>query len=138
MNLLKGKNIFIVEDDLVNRVTYQIMLLQEGALVDFERWGRGAIQYLKANRQFRQYDLIILDLMLLQGESGYHVFEEIRNDPEFAHMPIIAVSASDPLEAMEKCRALGFDGYISKPINERTFPRQLLQILNGEQVWSIY
>lgn len=134
MKQLTGKNIFIVEDDLINRITYQIMFTQEGAYVHFERRGPGTLDYLKSSLKS---DLIILDLMLLQGEDGFHLFEEIRKLPGFAHIPIIAVSASDPLEAMERCRNLGFNGYISKPISDRLFPQQIAQILDGEAVWSI-
>lgn len=133
--LLEGKTIFVVEDNMLNRVTYQITLIQEGARVIFERWGPSTLFGLKS---VRHVDLIILDLMLPRGENGYHLFSQIRNVPQFSQIPIIAVSAAEPSEAMARCRDLGFDGYIAKPIDEQKFPAQLLAIIRGESLWSIH
>jgi CheY-like chemotaxis protein len=80
-------------------------------------------------------DLIILDLMLKDGVSGFDVFQRIREMPQYAQIPIVAVSASDSAVALPRARALGFSGYISKPIDEALFPKQIAQIIAGEQVW---
>jgi CheY-like chemotaxis protein len=130
--MLKHKRILVVEDNIINRVTYQIALMRSGAFVEFDQWGPGAIKTLKMGRKF---DLIILDLMLPRGETGYHIFEEIRALPQLGNVPIIAVSAAEPSEAMALCRELGFDGYIAKPIDEEQFPAQLCRVLAGESVW---
>ena len=129
--MLKGKNIFIVEDDSLNRVVYTIILKQEGVHIEFDRWGRDTVRKLKQ----MQYDLIILDLMLPYGDSGYTIFEQIRQLPEYAKVPIVAVSASEPAFALPKTRELGFDGFIAKPIDKYLFPQQLTQLLQGEGVW---
>ncbi len=128
--LLKNKRILVVEDNIINRVTYQIALMRSGAFVEFDKWGPEAIKLLKMGRKF---DLIILDLMLPRGESGYHIFEEIKASSQ--NVPIIAISAAEPSEAMARCRELGFDGYIAKPIDEEQFPGQLERVLAGEDVW---
>ena len=133
--LLQGKTIFVVEDNMLNRVTYQLALIQEGAYIVFERWGHSTLFGLRSQKQV---DLIILDLMLPRGESGYHLFAQIRSVPQFSQIPIIAVSAAEPSEAMARCRDLGFNGYIAKPINEQTFASQLLRIIEGEVLWSIH
>jgi CheY-like chemotaxis protein len=133
--LLQNKTIFIVEDNVLNRVTYQISLIREGAHVEFERSGPDAVARL---RGLRQVDLIILDLMLTRGENGYHLFQQIRDNPKYAAIPIIAVSAAEPTAAMARCHEIGFDGYIAKPINERLFPEQLARVLAGEPIWSVY
>ncbi|MBX3083144.1 MAG: response regulator [Anaerolineae bacterium] len=129
---LRGKRIFVVEDNMDNRVVYQLIFTREGAMVDFERWGPGAISQLK---RFRPVDLIILDLMLARGASGYALFQDIRALPEFDDVPIIAVSSADPGEAIYRTRALGFSGYIAKPIDHHLFPEQIQRIMQGEFVW---
>ena len=69
-------------------------------------------------------------------ELGYDIFNEIRTTmPEFAHIPIIAVSASEPSFAIPQTRKMGFSGFIGKPISKQLFPVQLSKILDGEQVW---
>lgn len=129
---LKGKRILIVEDNTLNRVVYQITLGVQGAYLDFDRWGREAVDRLKRSRN---WDLIILDLMLHGGISGFDIFQAIRTMPEYDHLPIIAVSASEPAIAMPKARELGFSGFISKPVDEAYFSDQIARVIAGEQIW---
>jgi CheY-like chemotaxis protein len=130
--ILKGKHIFIVEDNLTNRVVFQMSLIVEGAKVDFERWGRDTITQI---RGYSHIDLIILDLMLPNGISGYDIFTEIRAHTEFVHVPIVAVSAAETTVAIPKTQAMGFSGFIAKPIDETLFPRQLARLINQEKIW---
>jgi CheY-like chemotaxis protein len=130
---LKGKRIFIVEDNAENRIIYQMIFVRQGVTIEFERFGPEAVQRL---RHFGQVDLIILDLMLTRGASGYNVFDEIRNQPEFEGVPIVAVSSADASEAILRTRRQGFSGYIAKPIDQTRFPDQLARIMAGESIWD--
>jgi len=130
---LQGKRIFVVEDNLENRIVYQMVFIREGVTADFERWGPEAVPKLKG---FKPVDLIILDLMLTRGASGFTIFDQIRALPEFNGVPIIAVSAADPSEAIFQTRQKGFSGYIAKPIDQTMFPGQLCRIMQGESIWS--
>ncbi|MBL8161992.1 MAG: response regulator [Anaerolineae bacterium] len=132
MTLLLNKRIFIVEDNMQNRVIFQIALVRYGAIVDFERMGRDTIYRLRGKDNL---DLIILDLMLAEGLSGFDLVEQIRALPNCATVPILAVSAMDAAVAMPKARAMGFAGFIAKPIDNYDFPKQVLAVINGEQVW---
>jgi len=134
MMLLKGKHIFIVEDNIENRVVYKMVLTMQGAKITFERWGEGTLVLLK---QAQRVDLIILDLMLTAGTSGFDIFDTIRSQPEYNAIPIIAVSASEPIYAMAVAQSKGFSGYIAKPIDDDLFPKQLARIIAGNKVWSI-
>ena len=130
---LEGKRIFMVEDNLSNRAIEQMLLECEGAKVDFERWGVNAVEKL---RQFSPVDCILLDLMFPNGVTGYDVFDEIRSHDEFRHIPIVAVSASDPSTAIPKTRAYGFNGFISKPVSFETFATQIAALIQAEPVWQ--
>ena len=127
---LEGKRIFITEDNSMNRVVYTMVLKVSGAVLEFDRWGRETVARLEGFKP----DLIILDLML-RGDSGYHLFEEIRRQPAYNHIPIVAISASDPSFTVPKCQELGFSGFIAKPIEEELLVDQLVRLINGEQVW---
>ena len=130
--LLQGKNIFIVEDNQQNRVVFQMSLIRHGAKVEFERCGRNTIHALQG---MLHVDLICLDLMLAHDVSGLDIYKEIRALPSFSKLPIVAVSAMDPAIAVPKVRALGFSGFIAKPINNHLFPKQIAKLLAGESVW---
>ena len=130
--LLSNRHIFIVEDNPQNRVIFQMSLIRDGALVEFERWGCDTVSRLE---KAPHTDLIIMDLMLAQGVSGFELFDQVRNSPRFARIPIVAVSAMDFAIAAPKARAMGFSGFISKPIENYLFPQQIAAVLQGEEVW---
>nr|WP_320048841.1 PAS domain S-box protein [uncultured Desulfuromonas sp.] len=60
--------------------------------------------------------VILLDLNL-PGIDGFEVFERLRRQPETAHIPIIAVSADAMKETLRRAGKLGFDGFLSKPVD---------------------
>lgn len=130
--LLTDKVIFIVEDNAQNRVIFQTALIRQGATVDFERWGEGAITRLNI---LPRVDLIILDLMLARGVTGFQIYDKIRALPKYVQTPIVAVSAMDPAVALPKVTAQGFSGFIAKPIDRTLFPKQIAAIINGEKIW---
>lgn len=130
--ILKDKRIFFVEDNVANKTIMLMILEMAGATVSFERSGSFALERLK---RFVPVDLILLDLMLPGATTGFDLYSAVRALPEFAHVPIIAVSASNPSEAIPRAKELGFSGYISKPVDQTLFPVQLQRILAGEHLW---
>jgi CheY-like chemotaxis protein len=132
--ILKDKRIFIVEDNMQNRLVFQMALIRHGASVDFERWGRDTLYHLQ---NLSRVDLIVLDLMLAEGITGFDIFDQIRGLGKYDAVPIIAVSAMDPSIAIPRLRKQGFSGFIAKPIDNIQFPRQLASIMAGEAVWSV-
>ncbi|WP_420641720.1 response regulator [Candidatus Leptofilum sp.] len=131
---LKGKNIFLLEDDPINYSVILTILRQHGAIITHDHWGDTTLSRLK-NHPF-PLDLILLDLMLPGQASGYDVYDAIREMPELDGVPVVAVSAADPDVEIPKAREKGFHGFISKPINRRHFPDQLIEILAGETYWG--
>jgi CheY-like chemotaxis protein len=81
-------------------------------------------------------DLILLDLMLRHGNSGYDIFDQLKLRLQLAQIRVVAVSASDALKGIAKTREKGFLGYIAKPIRLNNFPGQIEAILTGEDIWD--
>jgi CheY-like chemotaxis protein len=131
--MLEGKRIFIIEDEVRNRVIYKLLLPKYGATVEFEGWGPEALAHLE---RWGAVDLIIMDLMLQRGISGYDLFSTIRQRAQFDTVPIVAVSAADATAAIAKTSAMGFAGFIAKPIHQERFASQLARILAGERIWD--
>jgi CheY-like chemotaxis protein len=130
--LLKEKHVFVIEDNLENRIILRIALTRQGASVEFERWGRDLRSHLDA---VKDIDVILLDLMFPNGISGYDIIKEIRQIPSLGMVPIVAVSAADPCTAIPRCRASGFAGFIAKPLDDELFPSQVADIIAGRSVW---
>ncbi len=131
-SLLKNKRIFIIEDNVENKTIMQLLLEQAGAKVWIERWGK---EYLKRLQSVAPVDLILLDLMLPGGVSGFDVFDHIHATPEFCDVPVVAVSASNPDTAIPQAKARGLQGFIEKPLDYDLFVRIVAQAIANPKEW---
>jgi CheY-like chemotaxis protein len=74
-------------------------------------------------------DLVLLDIQL-PGRDGYELFEELKGLPERS-WKVVALTAYALPEDRTRASAAGFDGYITKPIDVRTFPAEIARYLGG-------
>lgn len=130
--LLKDKRIFFVEDDGKNIAVIFSILQQAGAEVKFGPWSFAA----DSIKSFLPVDLILLDMMLPAGNSGFDVYKQIRAVPDLVDIPVAAVTAMESATAMNQARELGFVGYIHKPVRVSTFPTYVRMLIDGEEVWG--
>jgi CheY-like chemotaxis protein len=72
-------------------------------------------------------DLITLDLMM-PGLTGFELCELLHNDPRFANIPILIISARDDAESMEKTHQAGARGYITKPFSVETLIQRVKEL----------
>ena len=75
--------------------------------------------------------VVLLDIQL-PGGGGESLLREIRNTPSIAELPVIAVTALAMRGDREKLLAIGFDGYLSKPIDTRIFGPTVESFLKGK------
>lgn len=129
---LQGKKIFLVEDNVGNQTITKTLLESHGAVVSVHHSGKGVITHLK---KVHPVDLIILDLMLPDGVTGYDILSSILEDACFEDVPIVAMSVVDRSEAVPQAKQRGFSGFLSKPINFQNFPAQVARIIAGEAIW---
>lgn len=73
-------------------------------------------------------DLVVCDVFL-PGMDGYAVAKQLKAHPTLRHIPLLAVTTLDHYRSREKLRAAGFDGYIGKPIEPRSFVGQVESFL---------
>jgi two-component system, cell cycle response regulator DivK len=71
-----------------------------------------------------QPDVILMDIRL-PDVDGPAAFELLRADPTTARIPVVAVTSSAMMGDRERLLAIGFDGYLEKPINVREFADQV-------------
>ena len=77
--------------------------------------------------QTQQPDLILMDIQL-PGTDGITGLQQLRAEPRTAAIPVIALTAFAMKDDRQRFLDAGFDGYLDKPINVKTFPEQVRQI----------
>ena len=80
-------------------------------------------------------NVIFLDIHM-EPLDGFEMLRLIHANPDYAAIPVVALTASVMNEEVRKLREHGFDGVIAKPLDYDTFPQALERILKGEQVWK--
>ena len=115
-----GKRILVVEDNHVNLILIRDILLTFDIAASFASDGEEAFKMAKAEHP----DLILMDLRLPLMD-GYETTRALRAIPEFADMPIVALSASVDAETLKQCEAAGFTEHLAKPILSRDLERLL-------------
>jgi CheY-like chemotaxis protein len=120
------KRILIVEDKASSRELLRTVLENQGFVVTEAADGEGALQKARAELP----DLILLDLhMPVRG--GYEVLKELRQEPRFASVPIVAVTASAMQGDREKAIAAGFNAYLTKPVPLNSLRTEIQRLLSG-------
>jgi two-component system cell cycle response regulator len=109
-------HILIVEDNPHSLELMSYLLEASGHIVHAAQTGTQAIAAARAER----VDLVLLDLQL-PDVDGYHVLRGLRAEKATATTKIIAVTAVAMVGDRERTLNAGFDHYVPKPINPRTF-----------------
>ncbi|MCS7052490.1 MAG: response regulator [Ignavibacterium sp.] len=110
----RKKNILVVEDDDINLSVITAFLSKEYN-IDSATNGLEAIE--KATS--KKYDAILMDINLGSGITGIEVTQKLRNTPEYANTPIIAITAFAMDGDKEEFLAGGCSDYISKPFTRQ-------------------
>jgi signal transduction histidine kinase/DNA-binding response OmpR family regulator len=111
--------VLVVEDNPDNRKTLRA-LLQDDCTVLEAADGRSGVEQARRHRP----DAILMDLAL-PAMDGFAALAAIRADEHLRRTPVIAVTASAMKGDREEILARGFDGYVSKPIDETLLRRTL-------------
>jgi len=111
-----NQSILVVDDNIDNLELTQILLESEGFEVRLAEDAEMALQTLQTYRP----RLILMDIQL-PGMDGLELTRRLRQDPELQDVIVVALSAYAMKGDEENARAAGCDGYITKPIDTRTF-----------------
>ncbi|MGH8543416.1 MAG: response regulator, partial [Gammaproteobacteria bacterium] len=121
---LRGRRVLVVDDDARNIFALSTVLENQEMEVLSATNGRQAIDLVQSTPDLRA---VLMDIMMPEMD-GYQTMREIRKDPRFRLLPILALTAKAMKGDREKCLAAGASDYIAKPVNTD----QLLSLL---RVW---
>ncbi|SDR56320.1 multi-sensor hybrid histidine kinase [Paraburkholderia tuberum] len=112
-NAFEGRTILLAEDDVRNIFALSHVLEPLGAKLLIARNGREALDELENGPEVH---LVLMDIMMPEMD-GLTAMGEIRRNPRFAHLPIIALTAKAMANDRARCLEAGADDYVSKPID---------------------
>jgi DNA-binding response OmpR family regulator len=119
-----GKKILIADDEPNIVVSLEFLMKQKGYAVKVVTDGEAALQ---AVSEFGP-DLILLDVMMPRM-SGYDVCQRVRENPAWAGIRIIMLSAKGRDVEVNKGIAVGADAYVTKPFSTKELIAQVAQLL---------
>jgi PAS domain S-box-containing protein len=120
---IKDIKVLVVEDIALNQLLMKTLLDDFGFDRDIAENGQIAIEKLKA----KKYDIILMDLQM-PVMNGFEATEYIRNTMN-SKIPIIALTADVTTVDLAKCKAVGMNDYIAKPVDERVLYSKIVGIL---------
>jgi CheY-like chemotaxis protein len=116
--------ILVIEDNEVNQLLTASVLEREGFAVEVASSATQATERLRVNKP----ELILMDIQL-PGMDGLALTRLLKADPATAAITIVALTAHAMTGDREQTLAAGCAGYISKPIDTRTFGSQVREFL---------
>jgi len=128
---IENIRVLVAEDMPLNQLLIKIILEDFGFHVDIAGNGKMAIEKLQENNGStpftRAYDIILMDL-LMPELNGFEATDHIRSKMN-SQIPIIALTADVTTVDVEKCKAVGMNDYLSKPVDEKLLYSKIIKYL---------
>ncbi len=120
---VKGLKVLVVEDIALNQLLMKTLLDDFG--FECELAGNGIIAIEKLKR--KPFDIVLMDLQMPEM-NGFDAARYIRENID-SQIPIIALTADVTTADLKKCKAVGMNDYISKPIDENLLYSKIIDLL---------
>ncbi len=109
-----GKRLLLVEDHILNQKLFHALLTKFNIEVTIAQQGQEAINILyKSDKKF---DIIMMDIQM-PVMDGISATQKIRADHRFDKLPIVAVTANAMSDERQRCKEVGMQDYLLKPID---------------------
>ena len=120
---IKDIKVLVVEDIPLNQLLMKTLLDDFGFERDIADNGKIAIEKMKT----KDYDVILMDLQMPEM-NGFEATDYIRNTMH-SDIPIIALTADVTTVDLAKCKYVGMNDYIAKPVDERILYSKIIGLV---------
>ena len=128
---IKGIKVLVVEDIALNQLLMKTLLDDFGFEGDIVSNGKIAIEKL----QTKSYDIILMDLQMPEM-NGFEATKYIRNQMN-SKIPIVALTADVTTVDLAKCKEVGMNDYIAKPIDEKLLYAKMVSLVRRPNLVKI-
>ncbi len=129
LQTLKGMRVLVVDDHHTNRRILEGILKQWGAESTCAEGGRQALSELvTACRAGDSYRLVVTDMNMPEMD-GFMLVEQMRTNPELSAVTVMMLSSASHRGDVERCRQLGIQAYLFKPVRKRELMTAILAAL---------
>jgi signal transduction histidine kinase/ActR/RegA family two-component response regulator len=112
-SVLNGARVLIADDDMRTVYALSALLRERGADVIVAETGREALRVLDEHGNVHA---VLMDVMM-PDMDGYEAMRKMRQHPQFARLPVIALTARPMQGEKERCEAAGASEYMAKPVD---------------------
>jgi len=121
---MRAKKILVADDNPASRELIREVLEMSSYDVIEASDGREAVKRVQETMP----DLVLVDIQMPQLD-GFGVLRELRQDPRFAELRVVALTAFAMQSDRDKALDAGFDGYITKPIEIASLRQEIRKFL---------
>lgn len=121
----QARRILLVEDNLINQKVALGLIAKLGYHADLATNGQEAVNAATS----KDYDAILMDceMPVMSGYEATRLIREYEKENETSRVPIIALTAHAATGYQEKCREVGMDDHLAKPVRLETLKVTLHQ-----------
>ncbi|MFP5446049.1 MAG: response regulator, partial [Betaproteobacteria bacterium] len=119
---IQGARVLLVDDNDLNQQVGSELLASAGLVVDVADNGQAALDMLARGT----YDIVLMD-MQMPVMDGLTATRQLRQNPAWARLPVLAMTANAMSGDREQCLEAGMNGHIAKPIDPDALFAALLQ-----------
>lgn len=112
-NSLKGKKILMADDDMRSIYSLTTIIENAGANLICAYDGKEALSKLEKNPDV---DIVLMDTHM-PVMNGFEAIAQLRKNPRFQHLPVLALMQNDNSGEQEKCKLAGASDCLTKPLS---------------------
>ena len=128
-NIFKNVKILIADDNIINQKVITSLLSTSGVNVVVANNGQEVLDILKTDNNF---SIIFMDLHM-PILDGYQASKSIKENSNYNHIPIIALSGNIMPDEIKKMQNIGIEAYLQKPLNVDAFYDTIYMYTTGKE-----